>query len=438
MLMKGDINALADSVFAGVKAYIASHFEKRESDVQQLIAARVREIKVPSDGVNGKDGAPGKDGVDGRHGKDGAPGADGRHGVDGKNGDPGAAGKDGASGANGKDGKDSDPDSIAAAVMEKVAAVLDDLPVPKDGTHGKDGIDGKPGADGAPGANGKDGTPGKDGLAGKDGAAGADGKDGVPGANGKDGAAGANGKDGAPGLNGKDGAPGINAKDGTHGTNGKDGAPGTNGKDGAPGVNGKDGAPGKDFEPLMLQAAAETAARKAVAELPAAAPGKDANPTEIAAAVFERVMRSLPAPKDGKSVTVEDVKPLLEGEVSRWELDFERRAGDILQRVVDRMPRPKDGRDGFDDLDLELMEDGRTLAITLRGAGGREISKEIKLASVLDRGSHKVGRTYEKGDGVTYGGSFWISQRDTDQTPANGPDWRLAVRRGRDAGSTES
>ena len=41
---------------------------------------------------------------------------------------------------------------------------------------------------------------------------------------------------------------------------------------------------------------------------------------------------------------------------------------------------------------------------------------------------------YERGDAVTYGGSLWIAQRDTNEYP-RGEDsgWRLAVKRGRDA-----
>ena len=54
-----------------------------------------------ADGINGADGAAGKDGADGINGVDGAAGKDG---ADGINGVDGAAGKDGADGAAGKDG----------------------------------------------------------------------------------------------------------------------------------------------------------------------------------------------------------------------------------------------------------------------------------------------------------------------------------------------
>jgi hypothetical protein len=40
---------------------------------------------------------------------------------------------------------------------------------------------------------------------------------------------------------------------------------------------------------------------------------------------------------------------------------------------------------------------------------------------------------YRKGDGVTWGGSFWIAQKDAPEgRPGLSDDWRLAVKKGRD------
>ncbi len=54
------------------------------------------------------------------------------------------------------------------------------------------------------------------------------------------------------------------------------------------------------------------------------------------------------------------------------------------------------------------------------------------IPAVIDRGIYKAGLTYAKGDGCTFGGGFWIAQVEITAKPAEGPDWRLAVRRGRD------
>ena len=91
----------------------------------------------------------------------------------------------------------------------------------------------------------------------------------------------------------------------------------------------------------------------------------------------------------------------------------------------------RNGVDGFTDLDLAMTDDDRTLRVTLSGAG-REVTKELRLGFPLDRGIWKAGVAFQRGDAVTYGGSLWIAQADTEQKPGDGADWRLAVKRGRD------
>ena len=90
------------------------------------------------------------------------------------------------------------------------------------------------------------------------------------------------------------------------------------------------------------------------------------------------------------------------------------------------------GRDGFgfDDMSEELDADGRTIIHRYRR--GDQV-KEFRhtFAVVLDRGVWRDG-TYQRGDGVTWAGSFWIAQEDTTDKPDSGKGWRLAVKRGRD------
>lgn len=152
---------------------------------------------------------------------------------------------------------------------------------------------------------------------------------------------------------------------------------------------------------------------------------------------------------DGKSITVDDIKPVLDAMQASWALEWERRAQDVLQRAIDRMPVPKDGVDGrdgrdgingkdgrdaldLDDLEYEQDEDGR---VTLRLVRG-DVRKEIKLKFpvFVDRGVFKEGERYERGNGVTWGGSFWIAQKDDPEgKPGEGDGFRLAVKKGRDA-----
>jgi hypothetical protein len=58
--------------------------------------------------------------------------------------------------------------------------------------------------------------------------------------------------------------------------------------------------------------------------------------------------------------------------------------------------------------------------------------RTLKFDVVLDRGVFRPGMRAEKGDGVTFGGQYFIAQRDTEAKPGESPDWRLSVKRGRD------
>lgn len=276
------------------------------------------------------------------------------------------------------------------------------------------------------------GPQGEKGLQGDNGRAGIDGKDGSPGDRGEQGEQGLRGDNGEPGIdgvNGKDGMPGERGErgdGGPQGLTGRQGEPGIDGKDGVPGAHGIKGEAGEKGAPGI----------------------------------------------DGKSVTVEEVRQMFEGEFSKWALDFERRAQDVLQKAIDRIPVPKDGtagvngkdgndgldgrngvdglhgkdgapgdngKDGFGFDDLDVIQDGER-GITLRFAHG-EIVKDfsLKFPVLIDRGVYQQGGKYEKGDGVTYGGSLWIAQKDTpDNKPGSGTDWRLAVKRGKDGKDGET
>lgn len=168
-------------------------------------------------------------------------------------------------------------------------------------------------------------------------------------------------------------------------------------KDGRDGVDGKDGAPGKDGV-------------------------------------------------DGKSITVDDVVPILERKMAEWALDFERRAQETLQRAIDRIPVPKDGapgkdgRDGVDGKDGLGIEDfhwdldvdaGEMVLVFERGDVRKEFRKPVPV--MVDRGVFKAGEQYRQGNSVTWGGSSWIAQKhDPAGKPGESADWRLSVKKGRD------
>ncbi|QDZ10525.1 collagen-like protein [Devosia ginsengisoli] len=284
--------------------------------------------------------------------------------------------------------------------VAELEQVIADMPKPqdgRDGLNGKDGTDGRDGADGAPGQDGKDAEPVTAEqiadavaryLAANPPVAGKDGRDGI---DGQDGAAGMDGKDGEPGrdgVDGKDGAPGPN------GIDGKDGAPGIDGKDGLPGKDGANGSPGMD-----------------------GADGKDG--VGLAGAVQSKDGHLVLTLTSGATVDV----GLIAGRDGRDGSDGAKGADGAA------------GRDGFgfDELDLVESDEG----VSLRFARGDGV-KEFALPVVFDRGVYREGVGYRKGNGVTWGGSYWIAQKDgpfKPDTPDSG--WRLAVKKGqngRDAG----
>lgn len=185
----------------------------------------------------------------------------------------------------------------------------------------------------------------------------------------------------------------------------------------------------EDVMPLV-----EELVSKAVEALPKPEKGQDADMPALKAYLDELIKTvqpaaPLPAP------TVEEVAGTFERRFSDLTLSWERQARDTFEKAADRMPKPKDGRDAveLENFDLILAEDGRTVTVKMQ-AGETVIEKSVKIAAVMDRGIFKRGDAYEKGDGVSYGGSYWIAKCDNPQgVPGTGEtDWRCAVKKGRD------
>lgn len=211
----------------------------------------------------------------------------------------------------------------------------------------------------------------------------------------KDGRDGVDGKDGAPGLdgtNGQDGAPGRD------GIDGKDGAPGEAGRDGA---NGKDGAPGRD-----------------------GVDGKAGEPGRDGRDALELVVL------DG----IDPAKAYPRGTVAAYAggvIRAERRTAPITGSLADAGWRVL--MRGVAQTTLEHDQDLRTLRVRLVHTDGEVVEQTIRSPSVIYREIYREGQDYDAGDAVTFGGSLWIALRATRAKPGDGsPDWRLAVKKGRD------
>lgn len=276
-----------------------------------------------------------------------------------------------------------------------------------------------PGPAGPAGERGAVGPQGAMGPAGDRGERGERGEKGEPGLTvkgdrGETGPQGIKGEKGDPGVDGKDGAPGLSIKGdpGDRGERGERGADGAIGARGEQGDKGADGLHGKDGIGVMdamidregnLILTLSNGQTKAVG----AVVGKDgANGT------------------DGQPGR--DVDPLF--------------VQDFLSKELAKWPRPKDGLDGKDgapglspdDFDWDFNPETRELRIALSRSGSVLAERTKVLDGMrIHRGVYEAGRTYEKGDSVSWDGSEWTAMAQTKERPGNGSTpWKLTVKHG--------
>lgn len=366
----------------------------------------------------------------------------------------------------------SDWDRFAETVLGTIKGVRDALTVRIEALEKREPLRGEPGEKGA------DGLPGRDGLNGKDGERGADGQPGRDGINGKDGERGLDGKDGLvgprgePGINGKDGAPAdptliqelqaeikalradllqVKALPDTSAIDAMIGArfalfqvpkDGKDGIDGKAGADGKDGKPGKDGDRGL--------------------DGKSLTVDDVAPLItkqIEQAMAKVDMPKDGIGVHAAHVDTTgrliltyTDGRIQ--DLGFVK--GDPGRDGQPGVPggygkKGEDGKDGIDGRngkdganglngkdglgfdDMTLVFDA-TKGYVLRFERGTLV-KEWPVPIPFDAGVWKAG-AYPAGAGVTRRGSFFIAQKATsappDEPTPESRDWRLAVKSGRD------
>ncbi|MDK6747513.1 phage gp6-like head-tail connector protein [Citrobacter sp. UMB8248A] len=244
--------------------------------------------------------------------------------------------------------------------------------------------------------------------------------------------------------------------------------------------------PAPDFTTLLADAVASLPVPE-TPELP-----------DIGTMVSEAVA-AIPAPQDGKSVTVDEILPVLEELVSKavGEIPVPKDGKDydpaVLRQAVDdavseavaEIPAPEPGRpgeDGRDALALELlpfidesksyprgsyathngglwrayekthgmrgwecvvdgvagvdvsMEGMRNFTVTVNRASGASEKKAFGVPVMVYRGVFKSGDEYLPGDTVTWGGSLWHCDEQTQDKPGEtgSKGWTLAAKRGRD------
>lgn len=202
---------------------------------------------------------------------------------------------------------------------------------------------------------------------------------------------------------------------------------------------------------------------------------------DAAESAVKQALESLPKPKDGKSVSAEDLRPLVEEVVAASlpePVDVEKLAEDVAAKI----PSPESGADGRDALAIEIepfidekksyprgtyathngglwrshektygmrgwecivdgvsavdiqQDNERSFSITLERASGALEVKSFDVPVTIYRDVFKAGTEYQPGDTVTWGGSMWHCNEPTTDKPGEtgSKGWTLAVKKGRD------
>lgn len=164
-------------------------------------------------------------------------------------------------------------------------------------------------------------------------------------------------------------------------------------------------------------------------------PGESIDPeavNEMISAAVDKAVAELPRPKDGEDG--KDAAGIVQALKDSGELVLTLSDGGLIRTGIRDGEKGKDGRDGIDLTSFEaiVLDDDRTIELKF-ASGDEERVASFRWPTVIDRGVYKIGNEYEPGDGVTWGGSYWIAQAKTNDKP-DGPDsgWRLAVKKGRD------
>lgn len=204
---------------------------------------------------------------------------------------------------------------------------------------------------------------------------------------------------------------------------------GDKGERGEPGPRGEPGADGKDADPEKVRAAAAEEVAKAIAAIPAPKDGasvtlddvhpliqeqvaravadiprpqdgKDVDLQEMRAAIVEEVAKAIaviPAPKDGTSVSISDVSPLIQEQVAK---------------AVSDIPRPQDGK-SIPVEDVQRMVDeavGKavgSIRLPKDGDPGRDAA-HIEILPAIDE-----TKSYPRGAYARHSGGLWRSFETT-------------------------
>jgi hypothetical protein len=201
--------------------------------------------------------------------------------------------------------------------------------------------------------------------------------------------------------------------------------------------------------------------RKRLADIPEPKNGKDAD-MEVVRQMVSEAVAALPAPKEGKagdpgkSITVEDVAPLIRDEIGKAvaALPAPKDGLGLAGAMIDRTGAlqitltngevkslgvvvGKDGDNGCDGVSLDAFEIEylpESHEIAIKAAVGSRV-KELRYPAggIRPAGYWREGTKAQAGEAWVHDGSTWFAKTATASKPeSRSEDWIIAARKGRD------
>ncbi|MCI0190726.1 hypothetical protein [Cronobacter sakazakii] len=169
---------------------------------------------------------------------------------------------------------------------------------------------------------------------------------------------------------------------------------------------------GKDYDPAVLKQAVEEAVSNAVANLPPPEPGEN-----------------------GRDALALEILPFIDEEKSYPRGSYATHNGG-LWRAYEKTHGMRGWEcvvDGVAGVEVERSEQ-RHFTLTINRASGSSETKSFDVPVMIYKGVFKSGQDYLPGDTVTWGGSLWHCDEQTQDKPGEtgSKGWTLATKRGRD------
>ncbi|EPK9112781.1 phage gp6-like head-tail connector protein [Klebsiella pneumoniae] len=191
---------------------------------------------------------------------------------------------------------------------------------------------------------------------------------------------------------------------------------------------------GKSVTPEDVRPLLQELVTAAVGEIPVPRDGKDYDPAVLKQAV-EDAVAALPPAQDGRDALHLEIQPFIDEGKSYTRGSYATHNGG-LWRAYEKTHGMRGWEcivDGVSDVDIS-MNGQRNFIVTVNRASGTSEKKSFDIPTMVYRGVFKSGDEYLPGDTVTWGGSLWHCDEQTQDKPGEtgSKGWTLAAKRGRD------